>query len=170
MPITDLMPWRKDREQKSIQTGNVRDQMTELHREMNQLFEDFFSEPFGLSPFEEGKDLSSTFTPNLDISETDKEINVSLELPGMEADDIDISFQGNTLTISGEKQSESEEKGEHFFRKERTYGSFRRSIPLPSEVDEEEIAANFKRGVLKVNLPKSEKARKETRRIQIKQS
>ncbi len=98
------------------------------------------------------------YTPHLDVSESDKDITVSAEFPGMEPEDIQITIDRGSLTISGEKRAEEEEKGERFYRLERSYGSFYRSIPLPDVVDEDKIDATFKRGVLKVKLPKTMEA------------
>ena len=168
MPITDLMPWNKDRGERSIQRKSEWDELADLREEMNQLFEDFFEQPFGMTPFSERSALKTSFSPDVDISETEKEITVDMELPGLDADDIDLSFHGNTLTISGEKRTEKEDQGKHYYRKERSYGSFRRAIPLPTEIDEEHIEASFKQGVLHVHLPKTKEARQKSKRIEIK--
>lgn len=167
MAIRDLMPWKTNQEESSLEKKSERDPLVELQRDMNRLFEDFFKEPFAMTPFSREKTLGSSFTPQADISETEGEITVSLELPGMEADQIDLSFHNNTLTISGEKHSETEEEGSRYYRKERTYGSFRRSIPLPGDIDEDAVEASFKNGVLKVQLPKSESAQDKSQRITI---
>lgn len=168
MPITDLMPWNKDRGERSLQRKSDRDELADLREEMNQLFEGFFEEPFGMTPFSEGSPLKTSFSPDVDISETEKEITVDMELPGMDAEDIDLAFHGSTLTISGEKRTEKEEKGKQYYRKERSYGSFRRAIPLPTEIDEDGIEASFKRGVLHVHLPKTKEAQEQSKRIEIK--
>ena len=135
---------------------------------MNRLFDNFFERPFGVSSFLGESDLMNDFGLRLDISETDKEISVAAELPGLEPEDIHISLDRNTLTISGEKRAEKEEKDQRFYRVERSYGSFQRSIPLPDEVNQDKIDATFKRGVLKVKLPKVKAAQKQSKRIAIK--
>ena len=169
MPISDLIPWKRDEEERvPVRRGREADALLDLRKEMNQLFEDFFSRPFSMTPLSEESSLAGDFIPQMDISETEKEINVSAELPGMDPDDIDISLTGNTMTITGEKRHEKEEKGERFYRSERSYGSFRRSIPLPEAVEEEKIEASYKKGVLNVKLPKSGKAKEGTKRIEIK--
>ncbi len=169
MPISDLIPWKRGNEESlPVRREQERDALLDLRNEMDQLFEDFFRRPFDLSPFREETALAGDFIPQMDVSETDKEINISAELPGMNADDIDISMTGNTLTIKGEKKSEEEEKGERYYRSERSYGSFRRSIPLPEVVEQDKIEATYKNGVLKVTLPKSPKAQKGTKKIEIK--
>ena len=84
----------------------------------------------------------------------DKEIKVSVELPGIDKNDIDVSLARDTLTISGEKRQETEDRGKNYHRMERSYGAFKRSIPLLCDVDEAEVDATFKNGVLTVTLPK----------------
>ena len=95
------------------------------------------------------------FSPRMDVSETDKEIVVSAELPGLADEDIDVSLSLGMLTISGEKKQEKEKKGRNYYHVERSYGSFQRSIPLPAEVDTNQVDAVFKKGVLTVTLPKT---------------
>ena len=145
-----------------------RDPFASFQREMNQLVDHFFS-GFNLSswaPFERG--VARTFTPRVDVAETDREIKVSAELPGMEEKDIDVSLTRDTLTIKGEKMEEKEEKGKDYYRMERSFGSFTRSIPLPVEVDTDKVEATFKKGVLTVTLPKKPEAQGTTRKIDIK--
>ena len=96
--------------------------------------------------------------PTVDVSETAKEIIVNAEIPGVEAKDIDVNQVGDVLTIKGERKREHEEKEENFHRIERSYGSFYRSLRLPSEVDGDRIKASYKKGVLRISLPKSKKA------------
>jgi HSP20 family protein len=168
MAITDLVPWKKNETSVPVRRRRDEDAFLDLRSQMNRLFDDFFERPFGLSPFLGESDLMSDFAPRLDISETDKEINIAAELPGLEPEDIHISLDHNTLTISGEKRAEKEEKGKRFYRVERSYGSFHRSIPLLNEVNEDEIDAAFKRGVLKVKLPKTQVAQQQSKRIAIK--
>ncbi|MBS3750402.1 MAG: Hsp20/alpha crystallin family protein [Anaerolineales bacterium] len=171
MPISDLIPWkRENKENIPVQREQQRDALLDLRQEMNQLFDDFFQRPFEMSPFRGESSLAGDFIPQMDVTETEKEIKISVELPGMDAEDIDISMTGNRLSLKGEKREEKEEKGERFYRSERSYGSFQRSIPLPEEVQEEEIEATYINGVLNVNLPKSPGARKGTKKIEIQSS
>ena len=168
MAITDLVPWKKNGTSVPVSRRQEEDAFLDFKRQMNSLFDDFFERPFGLSPFLGETNLMSDFAPRLDISETEKEISISAELPGLEPEDIHISLDHNTLTFSGEKRAEKEEKGKRFHRVERSYGSFHRSIPLPDEVNEDKIDATFKRGVLKVKLPKTQAAQQKSKRITIK--
>ena len=92
--------------------------------------------------------------PALNLTESDGTLELTMDLPGVSADEVDIELQGNTLRIKGEHQEEKEEKGKLFHRIERQSGSFFRSVELPCEVNEDKIAAECKNGVLKVTLPK----------------
>ncbi len=132
--------------------------------EMNRLFDNFFR-GFDIEPF--GRKITA-FSPNIDISETDKEVVISAELPGIEEKDIDVSLTKDSVTIKGEKKEEKEEKGKSYYRMERSYGSFCRTIPLPTEIDADKTTAEFKKGVLTIKMPKTPEAIKETKKIQIK--
>lgn len=118
------------------------------HRDFRHLFEDF-DLPLLSS---EGRE----FTPALDVSETEKELIVKAEIPGMDKKDIDISLSDGVLTIKGEKRQHSEEQREHYYTAERRYGAFCRTMPLPVEVDTNKVDATYKDGVLRITLPKSE--------------
>jgi len=168
MPISDLIPWRRERGDVSTPEEQDKDALLDIRDEMNRIFEDFFERPLGLSPLSRETSLPTSFMPDLDISDSEDEIMVSAELPGMEPEDIDIQLSGNTLMISGEKSSEKEEKGKRYYRQERSYGSFRRSIPIPDEIDQEKIDASYQRGVLKVSLPKTAGAKKNSKSIPVK--
>jgi len=112
-------------------------------------------------------DDTGEWLPSLDVSETKNEIVVKAEVPGMDPKDIDISLSNGTLTIKGEKKQEREEKEGDYHLVERSYGSFIRSIMLPTEVKQDKINASYKNGVLKVVLPKSEEARKKEVKIKV---
>ena len=132
---------------------------------MNGVFRDFFRE-FG--SLDLTRKNSFDFSPNIDVKENDKEIVVSAELPGIEEKDIDLTISHNTLTIRGEKQSETKNEEKGYQHIERSYGSFSRSIALPCEVHDDKANAVYKNGVLKITLPKTETARKEKHKIEIK--
>lgn len=101
-----------------------------------------------------------TFVPELNVYETEKEFEITLALPGMRKDDINISFENNTITISGERELK-EEEGTKYHRIESRFGKFERSLPLPNVIDEENIDATYENGVLTVTVPKiKEKAGK----------
>jgi HSP20 family protein len=121
-----------------------------------------------------GRSMGGVLAPRIDVSETDKEVVVSAELPGVEEKDIEVTMSGDRLTIKGEKKSEHEEQqdqnGRVVHRMERSYGSFQRTMTMPYAVDPGQVSADFKDGVLKVRLPKPEDAqrRTEAHKIQIK--
>lgn len=106
------------------------------------------------------------FTPTTDVVETDKAFEVTVDLPGMKPEELAIELKNGQLWINGEKKEEKEEKGKTYHRMERYYGSFQRVVPLPTAVDEEKIAADYKQGVLRVTLPKSEAV--QPRHIEVK--
>jgi len=135
-----------------------------LRREMDSLFDNFFR-GFDMEPFQSSM---VSFNPKVDVTENDKEIRISAELPGMDEKDIDVSLHNNMLTIKGEKKEEKEGKGKDYYRMERSYGSFSRTIPLPVEVETDRIEATFKKGVLGITLPKTAKAVEETKKIAVK--
>lgn len=99
------------------------------------------------------------WSPLVDISEDEKEYLIKAEIPEMKKDDMKISVQDNVLSISGERKYEKEEKGKKYHRVERAYGSFMRSFTLPEDADGSKVGAEYKDGILKVHLPKSEKAK-----------
>jgi HSP20 family protein len=125
--------------------------LARLHREMDDLFGAFFGD---WPTFSERR-----VWPAIDVADSENEIVVKAEVPGCKAEDIDISVHGNTLTISGEKKAEEEKKEKGYYHLERSYGSFRRELSLPGDVDPDKIEAACKNGVLTVTLPKSEEAK-----------
>lgn len=169
MAITDLIPWHWG-EKKVPVKREEQEPVYELQRNMNSLFDDFFNNfgNFSLAPFEAFGPSFGAFNPQVDVSESDKEIKVSAELPGLDENDIEVSLAHNVLTISGEKKEEKEDKGKNYYRMERSYGSFQRAIPLPDEVETDKVEARFKKGVLTITLPKTAEAQKRTKRITVK--
>jgi HSP20 family protein len=117
--------------------------------EWDRQFDDFFSPAMWRWPNEKN------WVPSVDIFEKDDKFVVKAELPGMKEEDIDVSVVGDTLTVKGEKKTETEVNEEDYYRCERSYGNFYRSIPLPSTVDANKIEANYQDGVLEVTLPKA---------------
>jgi HSP20 family protein len=136
-----------------------------LRQEMNRVFDNFLG-GFEMEPFM-GRPLGA-FSPSVDIKDSEKEIRVSAELPGMDDKDVDVSLSKDSLTIRGEKREEKEDKGKDYYRMERSYGSFSRTIPLPAEVDTDKAKAEFKKGLLTVTLPKTARAIKQTKKIPVK--
>ena len=147
MAITDLIPWRRQEPARREES-----EMTAFERDMDRLFERFF-QGSPLAPFGESW---GAFSPSVDVVETDDQIKVSAELPGLDDKDIEVSLDRGVLTISGEKSEEHEEERENYYRTERTYGSFRRAILVPTEVNQDEVEAVFRNGVLTITMPKAE--------------
>lgn len=113
------------------------------------------------------RDLGFNVTPAIDIVEKEKTFEITAELPGLDAKNIDLQLSDNVLTIKGEKQEEKEEKTKDRYVSERRYGSFRRSLQVPGSVDAAKIEANFKNGVLTVVLPKSAEAQQKQKTIPV---
>jgi HSP20 family protein len=110
-------------------------------------------------PFRDMETMRETWSPSVDIFETDSEIVIKAELPGMDAKDIDIKLENNVLMLKGERRFEKETKNENYHRVERAYGNFSRAFSLPAFVDEGKVRAEYKAGLLKVILPKKEQAK-----------
>jgi HSP20 family protein len=135
----DLVQWRPFRE------------VSRLRSEMDRLWDEYFGPGRrALQPMEEA------WIPAVDVSETADKITVKAEIPGMEANDIEISMVGDTLTIKGEKKVEREEKEENYHMVD---GSFSRAMKLPAAVDSDKVDATYKNGVLTVVLPKKEEVK-----------
>lgn len=147
------------RESRGVRPWFRRGPMEAIREEIHDLVAHAIGEDVELWP---GERLS----PSLDVAETDAALEVQLDLPGMEAKDIDIQINGNTLTISGQRKEEREEKGKTYHRVERRCGSFSRSVTLPCPVNEQAVDAQYKHGILTVKLPKTEEAK--SRRIEVK--
>ena len=133
-----LIPWRE------------RSEIDRFRTEIDRLFDDFFIRRSFGRDFEEGD-----WMPAVDISESEKEIIIHAEIPGVDAKDLDITLSGRNFTIKGERKQEQEEKRESYHRIERRYGSFHRSFELPADVEGDKVEAAYEDGVLTVNLPKS---------------
>ena len=144
------------------------DPFLSLHREMNRLFDDVFRGtglPAATGSQGQG-DVGTFVNASMNVSETDKEIRITAELPGVTEQDIDVSLDDDVLTIRGEKKFERKDDKENFHFVERSYGTFQRSLRLPYAVDSEQVQASFENGVLTVTLPKTERQER-SRRIQV---
>ena len=162
MTWKDIVPFKKRSVPVKRENGHP---FERLRDEMDALFDDFYR-GFNVTPFE-GHHTRS-FSPSIDVSETDKEIKVAAELPGMDDKDIEVNLNKDSLTIKGEKKEEKEDKGKDYYHVERSYGSFTRTIPLPVEIESDKAEAHFKKGVLTVTVPKSAKAIETKKKITIK--
>lgn len=138
----DLVPWRRTK----------RDLLDVFRTDFDEMFNRFFVDFPRLR-------LVDGVYPYVDISETDKELIVKAEIPGMDPKDIDITLRDGMLSIKGERKQEKEDKGEHYRRIERCYGSFTRNLRLPYEVSENKVKAECKDGILTIKLPKTGKSK-----------
>ncbi len=163
MALSSMLPARRGKGGLG-RRGTDLTNITAVQRQMNRMFDDFFG-GFDFLPSKIMEESLSRFAPHIDVKETPKEIKVIAELPGMDEKDISLSLEDDFLLIKGERQEEKKEDNEEYFYREMSYGSFRRMIPLAAKVDADKVEAKFKKGVLKVTLPKlpgteSEKAKK----------
>lgn len=139
------------------------DPFTALRREMERLFESFGREIGWPTP--EGRPAARA--PSIDISETENELKIEADLPGVDQKDVDVVISDNVLTIKGEKKAEKEEKKKDFHLVERSYGSFSRSLALPFSVDPNQAKATFKNGVLSISLPKPPEVQAKSKKITV---
>jgi HSP20 family protein len=136
---------------------------TSLQREIDRLFEDFGR---GFPSFAAVRGDGAALMPSMDVAETDKEIEITAELPGLEEKDVQINVADNLLTIRGEKKNEKEQKDKNYRLVERSYGSFERTLELPEGVKADDIKATIAKGVLKVTVPKPAPA--QAKKIEVK--
>jgi HSP20 family protein len=135
-----------------VRRGNMRDIRT-MRDMMDRLMEDFYNPGFG---------LEETGAPTLDMYQTEDDLMVKVALPGLKPEDIQISVTGDVLTLKGEFKEEQENKNANYHIRERRYGSFSRSIPLPVPVKSDNAKADFENGILTITLPKTEEIRPKT--------
>jgi len=147
-----MIPWKN-----KTNEGGSGPSLTEFRGEVSKLFESFLREPLG--------SLSDTFSawnrpsgPALDVSQTDTTVTVHAELPGVDPNEIEVTVTGDRLTIAGEKKETVEKKDQDVFHREVKYGSFSRTIQLPTCVDPQDVSADYANGVLTVHLKKTPNA------------
>lgn len=156
MNLKDIIPWA---EKGMSPWGDFEKSFHSLRKEMDRLMEGFGGG---------GHVAFKGFDPRINVSENDKTLTVSAELPGLDEKDIDLSARDGYLVLKGEKKFENEEKDDDHHLVERSYGSFQRVIPVPAGVELDKIEAKFKKGVLKIKIPKSAEAIKSGQKIAIK--
>ena len=162
MAMRDLIPWSRGRD---VAPHRADDPFLTLHREMNRLFDDVFR-GFDLTPFNGVDRLFSRGAgwPNIEVSESDQNIKVTAELPGLEEKDVQVELANGVLAIKGEKKTETEDKDRLF--SERYYGRFERRIRV-EDVAEDKVSAAFSNGVLTVTMPKAPQAQSNVKRIAV---
>jgi HSP20 family protein len=173
--VKELVPFGKKNREMPVKAGQIaRDEhpVAALQRSTNQLFDQFFND-FGwpLSRRNDSFGLPSGFAGvgrvSLDIKETEDALEVTADLPGLDKDEIKVTLLGSRLTIQGEKKQEEEIKEGDYYRMERSYGSFHRSVWLPCEVEPGQVDATYKKGVLTISLAKSEQAKAVSSKIPV---
>lgn len=147
----DILPWKKSKKLVS----NTENSIDSFRRETDYLFNRFFDMPA----------WGESLNPKVDIIDKKKSVVVKAEIPGMEVDDLDISLNGQYLTLSGNKKHEVNKSKDDYYHVESSYGSFSRTVQLPAEVDQSDVDASYKRGVLKIELKKNKP--EESKRIKI---
>lgn len=160
----NILPWSHS---DSVDVKHERTPLTSLQREINRAFDSFFNDFSSPSLFA-GFDSNPMLSPSMDITENGKRFNIKAEMPGMDSENVEVSVNDNYLTIKGKKDEESVDQDDNYVRRERHFGSYQRSIALPDSVDADNIKAEFKKGVLTVEIPKKADASKTARKIDIK--
>lgn len=151
--------------------GKAPGSLMSLHREMDRWFEDAFRS-FGMPAFEPktltDAGLPGFFRPQIDVSGDDNCYEISLDVPGLNESDLTLEVKDDVLTIRGQKEERSEDKDKHYYRIERSYGSFQRTLALPEDANADEIKASLDKGVLKLEIPRRAAAEKQdVKRISI---
>jgi HSP20 family protein len=162
MAIKSLLPslWGHG----EVAESKMGDPFQSLQHEIDKVFDEF-SRGFRLPRMFDG---SVRGGPRIDVSESEEQIQVTAELPGVEEKDVEVVLADNVLTIKGEKKSEKEDKKKDYHMVERSYGSFQRMIPVPYDIDPDQVDASFANGVLTVTLAKPPEAIQKTKKIEIK--
>jgi HSP20 family protein len=162
------MAEKKEKEIRAVTPWRPFTDLTRWEREMDRMMDDFFGRR--MRPWWPDRwfrtDEMEIKAPVVDIFEEKDEIVVKAELPGMSKEDVAVNLTDHTLTIKGEKKREEEVKEENYYRSERSYGSFLRTLELPRDIQPDKVKASFKNGVLEVRMPKTEEAK--TKEIKVK--
>jgi HSP20 family protein len=167
MNLGSLIPWRDNRTHVPVTRDEFFDPFALFRREIDRVFDNFFSD-FGNRGARALSNGWQATAPTIDVAESEKEVVITAELPGIDNKDFEVTLSGDLLTIQGEKKSEQEHKNGDAYHKERHFGSFSRSIRLPFEVKDEKVDANYDKGVLTVRIPKPADAQRTARRIEVK--
>jgi len=154
MAITRWRPFRE------IERWEPFPEMEDLRREMDRMFDRF------MTSFDGGRS-GLAFVPSAEMDETDEEIHLRLEVPGLEAKDLDISVTEDSVSIKGERQSETKTEEEGMMRSEFHYGKFERVIPLPAHIQSNKVAAEYKNGILNLTLPKVEEKKERVVKVNV---
>ena len=151
-----LVPWRGKRREDQLEETGLSSPIDYFRSEMDRLFDRFFGRETSMPFF--GGGPRAGWAPSLDVSEDDTSVTVRAEVPGLDPKDLEITVSGQVLSLAGEKRETSESKGENYFHTERRFGSFRRSVQLPTPVDTDKVSAEHKNGVVIIVLHKQQSA------------
>ncbi|MCG3128476.1 MAG: Spore protein SP21 [Phycisphaerae bacterium] len=157
-----LVPWRRKREVGSA-LAPIDQPLSLLRDQMESVLERFMRDPFAWPWEQADEDLIAM--PRTDLADTADAVTVTMELPGVNPDAVDVEISGDVLTVRGEKRSDREEKQKNYHYVERQFGGFQRSIRLPSGVDADDVDASFKDGVLTIRVGKSAGAKPKTVKV-----
>jgi HSP20 family protein len=170
MSIRDLLPLSRGKRDMTVRperTNPLANPLGSLQLDINQAFADFWR-AFDLPALGGGEPGATA--PKVDVRETDREVEVTAELPGMDEADIDVSVADGVLTIRGERKEERETKDKDYVRRERNFGRIERIVPLPAGLDPNAATAKFKNGVLTVTIAKTAEARDAVKRIAVRRA
>jgi HSP20 family protein len=159
MSLRSLLPIGRERA-----VGRFAEPFTTLQREIDRLFDDFTRGWPSMGWAAPGR--AAELIPSMDVAETEKDIEITAELPGLEEKDVQVNVADNVLTIKGEKKSEKEQKDKNYRMLERSYGAFSRTIELPAGTNPDSIQASLSNGVLKVTVPKAAPA--QVKKVEVK--
>lgn len=152
-----------------VPVARYQDPFSAMRSEMDRLFDSFMSRGFGGLPALDRGTSGEMILPRVDVRESNGQIVVEAEVPGLEEKDVEVTLRDGVLRIKGEKKSEREEKKDDYHLTERSYGRYERAFRLPDGIDEEKVSAAMKNGVLHITVPKSAEAVKAEKKIAIKQ-
>lgn len=166
------VPIKRDKAENLPMSGAA--PLLSLHREMDRWFDDAFKS-FGMPSMTSslasanwpGATMSTAFKPRIDISADAENYQIALDVPGMNESDLSLEIKDDVLIIKGQKEERKEDKDKHYYRVERSYGSFQRTLALPDDAASDEISANLEKGVLKLEIPRRETENREVKRISI---
>lgn len=168
MDLNTLIPWNR---KTALERGGSEHPLLTFQREMDRLFDEIWQR-WDLTPTSGNAGERFGWVPQTDIAESEEAVEVTMELPGLGEEDIEIVQEGDRLIVRGEKRQERQEGGREtgWLLSERRWGTFQRVMPLPSTIDRDRIEATFDKGVLTLTLPKTEDAKRETRRIEVRKT
>ena len=165
MTFKNLIPLQWDRYD-AYGNHNYDKTLFSLDKSMDRFFNPVNTDYLGNSFFD-FRPVEQNKFPKVDITETDNNFLITAELPGLDEKNVDLTLDDGTLTINGEKKTETEDTQGEFYSRERSYGKFQRSFEVPTIIDQNKIAASFVKGVLTVTMPKTPEAKKEVKKIPI---